>query len=268
MFPYILSVNGVRRAHFPDATQQSFGLPDEEYRALRRAQDRERLQSHFGRRGGNSRGYQARRTAFQDAGLSQQRRHETSEVRAATRAALGGGFHFDAESYGRPRRHTNEYQRLYGWGGEAPRGVIPQWYIDKYDQRSYEYSEDHDADQYVADFTGHATWRQHQPMDHYYLYIERLHSMPHTTVVPSRMDSACGGSNRGGDFGRSQSHSEHYGRHQPQGHSSSHGRDLGDHHPRRPDLVSRFSMDSLDRPRRRRDRFFRVFRRHRLLRWR
>jgi hypothetical protein len=265
MFPYIPSVNGVRRARFPDPTQQSFGLPDEEYRDLRRAQDRERLQSHFEGRRGNSQGYEPRRTDFQDAGLSQQRRHDISEVRVATRAALGGGFNFDEESYRRPRRHTNEYQRSHGWVDEAPRGAVPQRYTDEYNQRSHEYAEDHDTDQYVADFTSHAPWRQHQPMDRYPPYVERPHARPHTAVVPSRMDSAYGGSNRSGDFGRSQSHSGGHGCHQLHEHLRNHGRDLGRHQPRiipPPELVSQFSMDTVEQPWRRRNRFFGVFRRH------
>jgi hypothetical protein len=248
MFPYIPSVNGARRAHFPDLSQQCFGLPDEEYRDLCRAQDRERLASHTGQRGGNSRGYEPRRTAFQDAGLPRQQRHGISKVRAATRAALGGEFNFDDESYGCPRRHTNDYERPRGWGAEASQGAIPQRYLDEYDQRSHEYDEDHDADQFVADFTSHAPWRQHEPMDRYTPYVERPHARSHTAVAPSRFDSAYGGSNRGSDFGRSRSHGGGYDRRQPRIKA-------------RPKLTSRFSEDTREQRRRRRDRFFGMFHR-------
>jgi hypothetical protein len=233
MSPYSNSYTEQRQSRYPTASQRSVGLPEEEYRGLYRAQTRERLESHFEHRGGSSSSSESSHSVYRDAGLAREERRAISEVRSATRAALGSSFDFDDDSYGRSRRHMDKYQRSYGWTGEEPcGGAIPKKYLDEYNQRWHEDDEDNDADQYLADYASRAPWRNHERLNHYPAYVEPSNNRPRKVVAPRNVDRECGSSHD--DFERPQS---------------------------RPQLISNFSFDDYEEPQRE-HRFLARLRRH------
>jgi hypothetical protein len=233
MSPYSSSYTEQRKSRDPPAAQRSSSLPDEEFRDLHRAQNRERLESHFEHRGGCSRSNEPLHSAYRDAGLSREERRGISEVRSATRAALGPSFDFDEDSYGCSRRHMDDSQRSRGWTEEAPSGgTIPKKYLDEYDQRWHEDDEDNDADQYIADCTLRASWRKHERMDRYPVYVEPSDTRRPTAVAPRSVDRGQDSSH--GDFERPVS---------------------------RPQLTSSFSFDNYEEPQRERRRLGRSSRR-------
>ncbi|KAF2639412.1 hypothetical protein P280DRAFT_519597 [Massarina eburnea CBS 473.64] len=112
-----------------------------------------------------------------------------ADIRSATRKALGYGHDtFEPENsvdyiaprrgltyhgdYNRTnndaatRRYTdNRYHEPVGNSHEEP---IPQRYIAEFNRRWHEDTEEHDADQYMADMTPKAPWRKHvSPTDGY-----------------------------------------------------------------------------------------------------
>lgn len=171
--------------------RQSHGLPGEEYRSLRRAQDRDRLETHFEHCGNVKTSYAAPRSAYRDAGLSQSECYRVSEVRSATRATLGGSFEFDDEGYERSRRRESEYQRSRGWNDDEPScELIPKKYLDEFNKKWHEDDEDNDANQYLADFAREAPWRKHILPEYNRVYVEPLHTrLPRTSAASSRADS-------------------------------------------------------------------------------
>lgn len=137
---------------------------------MRRDQNRNRLEKHLEHRGNVGHSYPAPHSHFRDRGLTQGERLHISQVKAATRAALGPSFDFnkDDDRYGRSNRHADTYQRSRGWIDDREYKVndIPQNYIDEFNQKWHEYDEDNDADQLVADYAKEAKWRKHEPI-HY-----------------------------------------------------------------------------------------------------
>lgn len=157
---------GAKKPQYPvllDANQQ-WGDFVTESRNIRRDQDRERLEKHLEHRGNSGHSYPAPHSNYRDAGLSEGERVRISQVKSATRAALGPSFHFDDGTFHRSRRHNN-YQRSQGWTDHTENGIkdIPQKYIDEFNQKWHEDDEDNDADQYLADYAGEAPWRKHAP---------------------------------------------------------------------------------------------------------
>jgi hypothetical protein len=147
--------------------RRSHGLPVDEYRSLRRAQDRSCLETHFSHRGNVNTPYTVPYSAYRSAGLSQGERFRVSQVKSATRAALEGSFDFDDEGYDRSRRREGEYQRSRGWiDDDVCRDPIPQKYLDEFNQKWHEDDEDNNADQYLADCSREAAWRKHVLPEH------------------------------------------------------------------------------------------------------
>jgi hypothetical protein len=187
------------------------GLPGEEYRKLRRGQDRERLEKHFEPRESHFKPLISLHSAYRTASLSQDQRLRISEVKSATRVALGSSFDFDDDSYGRLDRHEHKYQRSHGWVDDAAQGGnIPQKYLDEFNQHWHEDDEENDADQYMADHAREAPWRKHAPalqrrLDLELVYgnepvytnkpihtNEPIYTRPLTKGAPPRIDSGYG----------------------------------------------------------------------------
>lgn len=188
MSRYSSSYLGQRQARNPKIPKTS-GLPHDEYRALRRALDLEQLEDHFEHRGSRRPTTSYSRTAYRDAGLTQPERYRISEVGSATRAALGPSFDFDDGSYERSIRRQREYERSRGWtdDGRSSRTPIPRKYIDEFNQKWHEDDEDHDADQYLADYQKNAPWRIHNPMQfHDRDFVEMSAPRPYRSAAPRR----------------------------------------------------------------------------------
>ncbi|KAH7075425.1 hypothetical protein BKA63DRAFT_594851 [Paraphoma chrysanthemicola] len=184
------SYGGSQSGRLPRSTDYG-GLPGDEYQILRRANDRERLERHF-EGGSSSRTYQPSSSAYRDAGLSYSQRHGISEVRNATRAALGPSFDFTDDTYGRSTRHRDNYERSRGWTDDrpSPSGAIPQRYLNEYNQRWHEDDEDNDADRYLDDHNRNATWRRPARLTETPTYREPAYnSRPRSAVSSSRADS-------------------------------------------------------------------------------
>jgi hypothetical protein len=143
-------------------TPKTFGLPHDEYLSLRRALDREQVEKHFEHSGGKPVTSYLRST-YRNAGLSQPERYRISEVGAATRVALGPSFDFEKDSFERSMRRQGEYERSRGWADDGRSGVtpIPPKYRNEFNQKWHEDEEDLDADQYLADLRKDAPWRTH-----------------------------------------------------------------------------------------------------------
>lgn len=77
----------------PYSNIQSPGLPAEEYKKLIREQNRGRLEKHFEQHG-DSISTNFRPNPYRDAGLSYEERYRLSQIRSATKAALGPSFAF------------------------------------------------------------------------------------------------------------------------------------------------------------------------------
>ncbi|KAH7090711.1 hypothetical protein FB567DRAFT_520494 [Paraphoma chrysanthemicola] len=184
------SCGGSQSGRLPRSTDYG-GLPADEYQTLRRANDRERLERHF-KSGSRSRALQPSRSAYRDAGLSYTQRHDISEVRNATRAALGASFDFTDDTYGRSTRHRDEYERSRGWTDDkpSPSDAIPQRYLKEHNQRWHEDDEDNDADRYLDDHNRNAIWRSPARLTEIPLFREPAHnSRPRSAVPSSRADS-------------------------------------------------------------------------------
>jgi hypothetical protein len=185
----------------PGNSYDSHGrLPQDEYRHMCRAQERERLETHFTHQNKlRTNTYAPYRSAYRDAGLSHSSRHQISEVQSATRAALGPSFDFTEATYSSSRARDDSYQRSRGWTDYSPRrdAPIPKQYRDEFDRWWHEDTEEHDADQYLADHVKEAPWRQHVPLEHNRLNVEPVRARPRTTAVctpapksaPRRVDS-------------------------------------------------------------------------------
>lgn len=187
----------------------SAGLPNDEFRTLRKRQDRERLNIHFEHKG-NRYGtvefpYSAdREDGYRRKGLPQGERVRVSEIRNATRAVLGASFDFGDDSYERSRRRNDDYARSRGWKDDAPRGrteLIPHKYLDEFIKGWHEDVEDNDPDQYLADNTLwlDATWRRHEeiryPVGQTFPIDCTPRPRPHT-AAPKRADSGYGSERR------------------------------------------------------------------------
>jgi hypothetical protein len=195
---YSSSSYGHRKSRNPASSQESFGLPHDEYRNLRRGQDRERLETHFSHQGeARSNSYTGSHSAYRDAGLSQPSRHRVSEVRSSTRATLGPSFDFTDDSYTSSRTRNDSYQRSRGWIDDSPRhALIPKKYRDEFDRWWHEDTEDHDSDQHLADHVSDAPWRKHVPLERNILDVEPVRARARTTTAPAprRVDSGyCSG---------------------------------------------------------------------------
>jgi hypothetical protein len=184
---------GQRKSRNATSSQESIGLPHDEYRTLRRAQDRERLETHFEHDGSRLKSYIAPQSAYRNAVLSQRERLRVSEILSATRAALGPSFDFDDHSYERLQVREDEYQRSREWVDDEPRdGPIPKKYRDEFDRWWHEDMEDNDPDQYLADNICEAPWRKHVPPQRHRLNVERVPVGPCTSATAYREDSAHG----------------------------------------------------------------------------
>ncbi|KAL5116210.1 hypothetical protein ACEQ8H_005875 [Pleosporales sp. CAS-2024a] len=172
------------------------GLPGDDFTRLRQ---RDGIERHFGHGGAGDAAYEAPRSTYRDAGLSRDHRSRISEVRGATRAALGSSFDFTDDSYERSqsRRRDDAYARSRGWLDDEPRdsGTIPTKYLDEFNKLWYEDDQANDAQQYQADYTREAPWRDHESMGRYKSSAERSCTpQPRTSTASSRADSGYGGS--------------------------------------------------------------------------
>lgn len=174
---------------------QQWGDFSTEARTIRRAQDRARLEQHFEHRGNSSVSKPAPLSSYRDRGLSQSERHRISQIKSATRAALGPSFNFIDEASYCLLDHTDEYQRSRGWTDQingAAQGVIPQDYIYEFNRYWHEDDEDNDADQYIADYQKEAPWRKHAPSAYAvstYSVSSRSRTSTTPLKVPKRADS-------------------------------------------------------------------------------
>jgi hypothetical protein len=184
---YSSSSYGQRKSRNHGSSQEPSGLPQDEFRNLCRAQERERLETHFTHKNKpRPIAYTSSRAAYRDAGLSQSSRHHISEVHSATRAALGPSFDFIDASYSSSRARDDTYQRSRGWIDDLPQcdAPIPKKYRDEFDRWWHEDMEEHDADQYLADHMKDAPWRQHVPLEHNRLNVEPVRARQRTTAAP------------------------------------------------------------------------------------
>jgi hypothetical protein len=155
---------------------------------------------------------------------------QRSAVRQATQSHLlssnytPGGSGFVGNQ--RAKRATT-LSRSHHRDGEEEK-PIPQRYIDEFNQMWHNHDEDNDADQYLADLTANASWREHQPLRPMYRPTDMSYGAlpgPRKSDVTEhrpalRRDNARLNAPRVGEFSASA--------------------------PVRPALVSRFSWDSED----------------------
>lgn len=175
--PNSWSSRGQGSSWYSTSTNSSLGLPGDEFRTLKRRQNRDRLENHFSHRGASN--YSHSRTAYQDAHLGHNERVRISEVKNATRKALGSNFDFTDNGH----RGTKYYEAgLKRRTAESRRDSskyevpIPQKYLDEYYEWSRKYEEKYEAHQSKADYTFGAPWRTH----------DRLHVDP-AAVRPSTL---------------------------------------------------------------------------------
>jgi hypothetical protein len=200
---HYVSIREEQRQARTNFNYKRVGLPANERHDLDRAQRRSDLAHHFDRQGDKSRAYKPSRTAYQDAGLSHDQRQKISDIRTATRAALGSSFDpFDEATHIPSRRRDHNYGRSRGWTVDAaplassfvasdetihrpsrrfdddnvrsrgwtgdvapPRTAIPSQYLKEFNQSWHEDDEDRDADQYLADHAPNAPWRNHVELE-------------------------------------------------------------------------------------------------------
>lgn len=139
---------------------EPLGLPGDEYRILKGRQDRDRLEAHFAHRGSGSNPRSS--TAYQQAGMSKHERTNISELRSATRRALGESFDFTDKSFDKFQRAVKHHPDAFEEDFDQP---IPQRYIDEYHSRSREDCRKYDNDQDMEDCTSGAAWVLCDPSD-------------------------------------------------------------------------------------------------------
>jgi hypothetical protein len=173
------------------------GLPGDDFTRLCQ---QDRLNTHFQHRGNQDAALpEPPRSAYRDAGISQSQRSRISEVRGATRAALGSSFDFIDDSYERSRRRDDDYHRSRGWLDKEPRrDPIPQKYQDEFNKLWHEDDMANDADRYRDDYTSpkNAPWREHVMLDRNGRMVGPDFSRPPIiSSAPRRVDSvidSCG----------------------------------------------------------------------------
>ncbi|RMZ74222.1 hypothetical protein GMOD_00003229 [Pyrenophora seminiperda CCB06] len=143
-------------------------LPDEEYRALRRSQQKAELNAYFAQPSLLPRS-SIPRTAYQEAELSQSRRSQISDVKDATRRALGSNFDFTDVGYERSSSSQRSSSatspsRYSAATSSSYEEKIPQRYIDEFNEKWFEDDLKYGAKQYAADRDGSASWRTHEAM--------------------------------------------------------------------------------------------------------
>ncbi|OAL50265.1 hypothetical protein IQ07DRAFT_50745 [Pyrenochaeta sp. DS3sAY3a] len=155
--------------HSAKSHSESPGLPGDEYRILKRRQDRDRLEAHFSNRGSvnflHSPGFPRSPTVYQQAGMTQGRRLSISEARSATRRALGENFDFTDKHFDELQRAAKHVPgEVEGEGGEDEE-PIPQRYLDEFYERSREDCRNYDGDQDLEDCTSGIAWVLCDPVD-------------------------------------------------------------------------------------------------------
>lgn len=174
----------------------SLGLPGDEFRILQKRQNRDRLDAHFSHYASPSYSHHPR-PVCRDMPSTQDARLLISEVKNATRQALGRNFDFTDDWHDRTKRHESVETR-----GDAKEygEPIPQKYLDEYHKWSREDDAKYDADQSMADYTPGARWRAH---DHLHIDVtamrpstshrETFRHLPqpvHASIVPNEPDYA------------------------------------------------------------------------------
>ncbi|KAF2267320.1 hypothetical protein CC78DRAFT_577274 [Lojkania enalia] len=145
------------------ASIRSPGLPAELHAHL---EGRQRIESLYARRTDTMKNHYSTNStessstsSFKSSYTSEGQRLFSSQIRHATRKALGPGFNPEGidshEPYYVPNKpnYYSDYRRL----------EIPQRYIDEFNCRWHEDDEDNDADQFIADTVRDALWRKHTP---------------------------------------------------------------------------------------------------------
>ncbi|KAF1836821.1 hypothetical protein BDW02DRAFT_492598 [Decorospora gaudefroyi] len=136
-------------------------LPDDEYKVLQERQQRAHLEAHFAQPALAPSHTSVRpKTSYQEANLPQDRRAHISEIKNATRDALGSSFDFTDDSYDRGQSSSGTRRATTQYSYEEP---IPQRYIDEFNKKWHEDDLKYEH-QYRADCTHNAGWRTHQNM--------------------------------------------------------------------------------------------------------
>lgn len=139
------------------------GLPGDEYRALRKLQQRNRLEEHFAHNG-SSKTRISPQTPKPADGHSISNRVHASDVKYTTRKALGANFDFTDGGYERARAAT-EARRTVGQKEQGKHEkAIPQKYIDEFNKKWQEDDERYESDLWKAYCTDNAAWRKHEAM--------------------------------------------------------------------------------------------------------
>ncbi|KAH9865246.1 hypothetical protein IAQ61_009193 [Plenodomus lingam] len=145
-------------------TPRSTGLPSDEYRDLVKRQRRSQIESHLSHKHSISSCSTTTTTPhtptpYQTTHLSPSHRLQISQVKNATRRALTPGFDFTDERYEQAQRRdtTTHKSRRY----QEP---IPQRYINEFNSKWARDDELYDAEQARADRVVNAAWRVHDGM--------------------------------------------------------------------------------------------------------
>ncbi|EFQ95585.1 hypothetical protein PTT_05979 [Pyrenophora teres f. teres 0-1] len=141
-------------------SSKSRGLPGDEYRTLKKAQEKAELNEHFAQPSLPTRTIS--KSAYQQLDLSKDRRSQISEVKNATRRALGSSFDFTDEGYEHSQRASATSSR--DSIGKYEIRDSPQRYIDEFNKKWVEDDLKHEATQYAADRDGSGSWRAHEIM--------------------------------------------------------------------------------------------------------
>lgn len=184
-----------RQVRFPENGARK-GIPSDDWSRLERAQRRDDLEDHFYQdySKSQSKSHSKRRpTAYEEAGLSRDRRLEISAVQNATRSALGASFDpYDEDSYEPSRRRNEVYGKSRGWDDDESdhRPTMPQRYRDEYERI---FSDKEDG--YEDDRTFNAAWRDHDRMysrDQYRGESSTHSPRPSPAAVPKRRPDSRG----------------------------------------------------------------------------
>ena len=91
---------------------------------------------------------------------------QNSQLAMATRRALGSNSYPTAYSPRDDHKAKHGTSKPFSSGDHqgTRHHPIPQKYLREFDRMWYEYDEDHDADQLLADLTPNGSWRAHAPL--------------------------------------------------------------------------------------------------------
>lgn len=225
-----------------DDSSKARGLPEEEYRALQKRQQRSQLETHFTEQ--NRSISNLSKTAYQKALLPGYQRLHISQANYATYKALGESFDFTDDSFDRLQSPSVSMSIHLRHSYKEP---IPQRYIDEFNKKWHEDDMRYDKSRYNDDFS-HRSYREHPTLSDLYgqMYLQptSLRSCVSTIVrgnaptrslspdVGSKVDSGYEGSSTSADQQSFESEAP----------TKFYGPNIDDH--RQPRLISKFSFES------------------------